>query len=48
MYTLGVAEAALGYSFQARQHLRAALKLEPGNPMAAAALAELDPKGVDE
>lgn len=48
MYTLGLAEAALGYSFQARQHLRTALKIEPGNPLVEAALAELDRVDVEE
>lgn len=44
LYTLGVSAAALGYESQARTHLRAALKIEAGNPNAEAALAALDAK----
>ena len=41
-YTLGLASSRLGYEAQARLHLRAALDVEPTNPFALAAFAELE------
>ena len=42
LFTLGVAEAKLGYEIQARRHLKAALRVEPTNPFALDALSSLD------
>jgi tetratricopeptide (TPR) repeat protein len=41
LFTLGVAEAELGYELQARRHLEAALELQPADPLALAALDKL-------
>jgi len=41
LFTLGVSEAELGYDLAARRDLKAALEIEPTNPFALAALAEL-------
>ena len=42
LFTLGVAEAALGHELGAKRHLRAALAIESTNPFVLAALAELE------
>jgi len=43
-YTLGVAEAALGFDMAAKRHLKAALLVETTNPFALEALAALEGK----
>lgn len=47
LFTLGMAEAALGYELQAKRHLRAALEVEPTNPFALEALASLEPSATE-
>ncbi len=42
LFTLGLAEARLGQTILAKRHLRDALAIEPTNPFALEALAELD------